>query len=277
MWMFDYSVLLFSLLVDFLVRGEQPLRCGTSNHTTSRFDLEPESQRLVGGVISIPHSWPWTGELLFNDRHQCGCSLIATEFVVTAAHCFARTRDPNQYIVLLGGHEIFSGTPFRVESIVIHPLYQIRASAFDIALLKISPAAELNSTINTICLPTLPALINEVCVVAGWGRLKENGERSSTLREIHVPIVSPVICNDMHHYGGRIYQPTMLCAGYADGKIDACQGDSGGPLMCLSNNVWQLQGIVSWGIGCAAPNFPGVYTKVHSLVGWIQSQMLTMG
>jgi secreted trypsin-like serine protease len=51
---------------------------------------------------------------------------------------------------------------------------------------------------------------------------------------------------------------------------------SGGPLMCLSNGIWQLQGIVSWGIGCAKPNFPGVYTKVAVLVGWIKSQAMLM-
>lgn len=38
------------------------------------------------------------------------------------------------------------------------------------------------------------------------------------------------------------------------------QGDSGGPLYDEENNV--LVGIVSWGIGCASPFFPGVYARI---------------
>ena len=54
------------------------------------------------------------------------------------------------------------------------------------------------------------------------------------------------------------------------------QGDSGGPLVVpksADDNTAVAFGVVSFGRGCAAPNFPGVYTRVTQYIAWINGFM----
>ena len=66
--------------------------------------------------------------------------------------------------------------------------------------------------------------------------------------------------------------------------VDACQGDSGGPASVLKGGrqtqvrvieillrqpIPQI-GIVSLGKGCGDPRFPGLYTRVSSLLTWLK-------
>ena len=55
----------------------------------------------------------------------------------------------------------------------------------------------------------------------------------------------------------------------------ACHGNSGGPLVIKDDNSGSdLQvGVVSWGIICAADQFPNVHACVSQAYDWIQSEV----
>ncbi|XP_037074907.1 putative serine protease 29 [Pollicipes pollicipes] len=83
---------------------------------------------------------------------------------------------------------------------------------------------------------------------------------------------------DVHHQERNTYSiGAKICAGSRDDKPrDACRGDSGGPLMVeLPDGSYRLTGIVSTGVGCDNPEFPGSYTKVSSYIDWILGNLLS--
>ena len=112
-----------------------------------------------------------------------------------------------------------------------------------------------------------------VATVSGWGDINMRPDvviKSNHLQVATLRMISNEQCNEVAgvygkynvSYKGRI-QDNMICA--RNRKRDSCQGDSGGPL--VSGN--KLCGIVSWGVGCRNPAFPGVYTRVSSVEPWI--------
>jgi secreted trypsin-like serine protease len=105
-------------------------------------------------------------------------------------------------------------------------------------------------------------------IVVGWGDTAEGGETSNVLRQVSVPIVNNDTCRSFEDYGHLT--ENMFCAGNAEGGQDACQGDSGGPIFMMFDGTPTQVGIVSWGIGCARPNAPGVYTRLSRYVGWVR-------
>jgi secreted trypsin-like serine protease len=182
------------------------------------------------------------------------------------------SQSASSYKVVLGVHDRSSpGSSHRavnVQRITKHPDYNSpNEHSNDIAVIRLANSVPFSTSISPICLPQDDAPAGKQCVVTGWGETQGTGDNQRLL-QVMVPIVSTASCNDRQHYRGAI-DDTMLCAGVS-GR-DSCQGDSGGPLVCQrSDGAWELQGVVSWGIDCGAPNKPGVYSRVNALKDWIR-------
>jgi hypothetical protein len=248
--------------------------------------------RIVGGRPAQPGAFPWMVALLKAaepDPFQaqfCGGSLIAPEWVLTAAHCFFDPRgepdvDVQSLDLLLGTTvlQIGAGQRIRAAQIVIHPNYDPRRGpegGNDIALVRLS---------RPVALPTLPLVQSNqtnltapgtLATILGWGATfprtleEEPSGFPRALQQAEVPLVSNEVCNAPQSYNGAILE-TMLCAGFPQGGVDTCKGDSGGPLVVPTSSGFALAGITSFGQGCAQPNFYGVYTRVSSFVGFVES------
>lgn len=108
--------------------------------------------------------------------------------------------------------------------------------------------------------------------ISGWG-ITGTGYTSDMLRTATIPSIARDDCQNNYRYIPRriVITDNMICAWFP-GTRDACQGDSGGPAVYQG----KLVGIVSFGIGCANPNYPGVYTNVYALRDWINNTTMNM-
>lgn len=227
--------------------------------------------RIVGGRESSMGAWPWVVAIIRDGDFKCGGSLLDSNWILTAGHCF-HMLEKSHFEIQLGMLRRSSFSPLEqtrsVLSVYVHPKYNPLTLENDITLLRVQEPFQLNQWTAPACLPSLGYYPRNdtLCTVVGWGNVQENGPESDSLREVAIPI-KPCKSDSL-----QVDPNKVLCAGFPEGKKDSCQGDSGGPLVCpdpSTSGRWLLAGIVSFGLGCARPEELGAYTNVAYYTSWI--------
>uniref|UniRef100_A0A3Q2UAW6 trypsin n=1 Tax=Fundulus heteroclitus TaxID=8078 RepID=A0A3Q2UAW6_FUNHE len=215
-----------------------------------------DDEKVVGGYECGRHSVPYQVSLNAG-YHFCGGSLISSQWVISAAHCYK-----SRIQVRLGEHDIAvnEGTEQWIDGakMIRHPQYNSYNLDNDIMLIKLSRPAALNGYVQTVALPSRCPVADESCLVSGWGNTSAGGSDLHKNKNNNKITQNLSICKKI----------TFLFIGLAPLHP---QGDSGGPLVCGG----QLQGVVSWGYDCAMQGHPSVYARVCRYNSWINSVMLS--
>jgi secreted trypsin-like serine protease len=258
--------------------------------------------QIIGGV-PVPDDQAGFVAALFQDFggqafQICGGTFIAADLVLTAAHCSrgvtAIADEQNQ--MLLGPTDpallkvvrrptsvagVAEADFLAVERVYVHPDYDDWTADNDIAvwrLTKPSPGPTL-----AVASPTLMARLDHggaLLTAFGYGVTNlDANEPSDVLMQVRLPLFDHEECRTNYYdalgeaAGGlspeEIVTDNMLCAGGAE--KDTCYGDSGGPLTFGRGSGRRIVGLTSWGLDCAMPGLPGVYTRSSNFIPWIDA------
>jgi len=252
------------------------------------------TNRIVNGVQAEENLWPWLVQLSEVGRTPfCGGAVVKNNWVISAAHCCEEI-DTDSLIIKAGQYQISkqSGNEriVKVLNIFIHELYKSKQDNYDFCLIKTENMELDGETRDTLCLPQSGQHIapndnrmrGPSCFVAGWGFLVDSSVQTEdqsylpdVLQSVQINVFSDQFCIRRSQYSeGDLDFNSQFCGGHLDGSKDACQGDSGGPLVCVENESPVIYGVVSTGMKCGDPDFPGIYAKVSEVIPWIENAIL---
>ncbi|XP_060520696.1 venom serine protease 34-like [Cylas formicarius] len=203
----------------------------------------------------------------------CGASIISEFFVLTAGHC-VYNRDRSTFSVLVGGHNITSGTTpyskiYNVNTYEIFPNFSlINTVIADIAIIQTQNQIVFSLYIGPICLPLrykTSDFVGQLVTALGWGSLNVSDSQSDVLRKTSLTVISNQQCaRDQTENINNNHICTFTL------RHRECAGDSGGPLLWMDPSTQRLHliGIISHGLDCNIDS-PSINTRVTSYLDWI--------
>merc|ERR1712156_642183 len=187
-----------------------------------------------------------------------------------------------------------------VVKVDVHPNYNSMTFEADLAVIELAQKVIFDQYKQPVAIARPDTNLTQLYFNStGWGTLRERGQSSQRLQRVEIPYYDFDACKKIYSILGLTtvkVREGMICAGFPKGGGDACQGDSGGPLVTHVPGDFQLlkfndlsrhyntrlQEVLeqmntenarsmpsSNPLGCARPDYPGVYTDIRFFREWI--------
>lgn len=236
-------------------------------------------QKIVAGTKAS--EFPDRSYLAFvsTGTGDCSGSIIASSWVLTAAHC-VDTSESSSVSVYVTGTNTRDGVVHSARQLFRHPKFQAsdKVAGFDVALIELEKPIESSTNFCAVALnsdtdgPSPKTFVR----ATGYGSVSEAwiGGASRNLHRVDLPVISTADCisalgGDAVDLSGQVH----LCAGHTDSACDGdtCLGDSGGPVVVRNEDGFVQVAMTTGGIGCARGGVPGVYTRIGGVLEWIET------
>ncbi|XP_060870478.1 modular serine protease-like isoform X1 [Metopolophium dirhodum] len=251
----------------------------------------PNQVLILDGTEAKYGSAPWNvGVYRKSTRNSfnmiCGGSLIATNLVVSAAHCFWQEKLTSRILLNDGTYKVGVGKynsditikDNEFTQIIDVGLIYLREGYYgssgyhaeDLAIIVLSNKIILSNVVMPVCVDwskRYSVLNGAVGKVVGWGKTEKMVE-SSVLLEANIPYIDHQTCRNMYQNGFQNFVSVdKFCAGTISGQ-GVHQGDSGAGFTFEHSSLHFLTGIVS--VKDATTNDSiAVFTDVSRHISWI--------
>ena len=230
-------------------------------------DLADRSQAIIGGELANPMDFPTVVALESAPGDWfCTGTLIAAEWVLTAAHCVegAPAAEVKVRFDDADVNDTTGGIVADVMAVHSHPAFDWEAWDNDIALLKLAAPVTDRAPTPIHRDPTSAGL---AVLDAGYGVADNNDMGGGLLRQVAKVTADCAGANDPTVSGAN-----LICMDASDGR-GSCFGDSGGPTFATIGGNRVVVGVTSGGTGELCGAGWDLYTSVHAELAFVDDVM----